>query len=272
MIIEVLSDHPGEQLRKVGDAYEQHARALARHHAGVDQLRAKQRTSRRWWQVLTRIRHGAALRALERRPPELDPDLERRRAQQASGIGGEEAMTAALGVLSDEWVLFRGYANRRGEVDHLLVGPGGVWAIEVKVRGVQIHVAGDQWRYEKFDRYGNRVEQGVLADRRGRSWGRQVADVAGELEAFLASRGQDVNVRSAVVVLHDRAEVGSCRDLRVDLLCVGSDCLLEGVGTAWGQLPRPDREAVARLVRRDHAFHAKKGKRHRGGDRGRRRS
>lgn len=50
----------------------------------------------------------------------LDPELEARRAQQASSVGGEEATTAALAVLSDKWLLFCGYANRRGEVDQLL--------------------------------------------------------------------------------------------------------------------------------------------------------
>ncbi len=264
MIIEVLSDHPGHELRRVAAEAEQQQRGVAEHHALIDRLRAQQRTSRRWWQVLTRMRHGGELRGLERRAPELDPGLEARRAQQASGLEGEEAMTAALGVLSDEWVLFRGYANRRGEVDHLLVGPGGVWAIEVKVRAVRVHVAGDRWWFEKFDRYGNRVEQGVLEDRRGRSWGRQVTDIARELEAFLTSRGQRLSVRTAVVLLHERGELGSCRDLEVDLFCVGSRFLLDSVRAEPRQLDQSRRDAVARLVRRDHAFHAERRQQRRG--------
>jgi hypothetical protein len=43
------------------------------------------------------------------------------------------------GALCDSWtwgrVRFRGYRNRRGETDHLLVGPRGGWAMEVKYRG-----------------------------------------------------------------------------------------------------------------------------------------
>lgn len=269
MIVEVLSDHPGQELRRVDAEAEAQRRGRGQHHDAVARLRAQQRASRRWWQVLTRIRHGAELRELARRAPELDPGLQARRAQQASGLEGEQAMTAALGVLSDEWALFRGYANRRGEVDHLLVGPGGVWAIEVKVRAVRVHVAGDQWWFEKFDRYGNRVEQGVLADRRGRSWGRQVTDIARELEAFLASRGQHVSVRTAVVLLHGRGELGSCQDLEVDLFCVGTDYLLNSVDAAPLQLDRSSRDAVARLVRRDHAFNAERHDR-RGGARRRR--
>ena len=152
MIVEVLSDHPGQELRRVDTAYQQHQRCLAQHKEKVAELRARQRASRRWWQLARRVRHGAELRARERHAPQLDPGLDARRAQQASGVRGEEALTAAVGVLSDEWTLFRGYANRRGEVAHLLVGPGGVWAFEVKVRAVRVHVDGDRWWFEKFDR------------------------------------------------------------------------------------------------------------------------
>ena len=270
MIVEVLSDHPGEELRRVDAACEEHRRAVAHHRDAVARLRARQRASRRWWQVMTRLRQRGALRALEREAPELDRGLEARRAQQASGLEGEQALTEALGVLSDDWTLFRGYANRRGEVDHLLVGPGGVWAIEVKVRAVRVHVEGDRWSYEKFDRYGNRVEEGVLADRRGRSWGRQVTDIARELETFLASRGQDVGVRTAVVLLHERGELGSWREPEVDLFSVGADYLLDRLGAQRILLDRSSREAVASLVRRDHAFHAKRRKGRRGASRRRR--
>ncbi|MDQ3607445.1 MAG: NERD domain-containing protein, partial [Actinomycetota bacterium] len=173
-------------------------------------------------------------------------------------------MTDALRVLSDDWVLFRGYANRRGEVDHLLIGHRGVWAIEVKARPVCVHVDGDRWSYEKFDRYGNRVDEGSLEDRRGRSWGRQVSDIAGDLEAFLRSRGQDVDVRTAVVILHDRATLGAVRGLEIDLVCAGAGYLLERLGDEAPVLDSPRCSAVARLVRRDHAFHAQRRRQRRG--------
>src|SRR4051794_6299689 len=80
-------------------------------------------------------------------------------------------------------------------MDHLLVGPGGVWAVEVKVRPVTINVAGDQWTFDKYDRYGNLVGHGALVDRRNRSWGRQVTEVAYELERFIFSRGVLTSVR-----------------------------------------------------------------------------
>lgn len=92
-----------------------------------------------------------------------------------------------------------------GELDNLLLGPRGVWAIEVKGRGIRVNVNGDHWSFEKFDRYGNRVDQGVLTDRGGRSWGRQVTDIAADLDRFLRSRGEAVTIETAVVVMHHRA-------------------------------------------------------------------
>lgn len=35
-------------------------------------------------------------------------------------------------VLDDAWVLIKGYKNPRGEIDYLLLGPGGLFAVEVK--------------------------------------------------------------------------------------------------------------------------------------------
>ena len=52
-----------------------------------------------------------------------------------AGIEGEQLVASGLGrVLDDEWTLIRGYRNRRGEIDHLLLGPRGLIAIEGKHR------------------------------------------------------------------------------------------------------------------------------------------
>ena len=62
-------------------------------------------------------------------------------------------------ALGDDWVLMRGYRNKLGEIDHLLFGPGGLVAIEVKNINGTVHCEGDKWRVDKYDRYGNLVEQ-----------------------------------------------------------------------------------------------------------------
>ena len=167
-------------------------------------------------------------------------------------------MTAALHVLSDDWHLFRGYKNRRGEIDHLLVGPGGVWAIEVKTKPVRVHIDGDDWSFEKFDNYGNLVGTGVLTEGGGRSWARQVSDSARALETFLGSRGQTARVHTVVVLVHQRGELGSCANLTIDHFIVGAPGLVEMLTHRRAQLEPAAREAVAQLVRRDHEFNTRK--------------
>ncbi|MEU4822332.1 nuclease-related domain-containing protein [Actinomadura citrea] len=259
MRIEVLSDHPGAQLQETDAALARRRDHIADHARAVDALRRRQQAARRWWQLGRWLRDARELQALQRTAPVADPTVMHRRAQQQAGVDAEDRVAAELErSLRGDWTLFRGYANRRGEVDHLLVGPGGVWAVEVKGRGVRVHVTGDDWRFEKFDRYGNRVESGVLADRRGRSWGRQVGEVAGALEEFLRSRGTPVPVRTAVVVMHDRAELGTCRQPGVDVVSIGIRSLLDQVSRTAGTLDHQAQHRIGDLVRRDHRFHAQR--------------
>lgn len=234
------------------------ARVRAGRRGTVDRLRAEQAASRRWWQLGQRRRDRRAVRDLVARRPRRDPAHPHQLARQRAGVAAEDEVTANLGVLSDEWMLVRGYANCRGELDHLLLGPRGVWAIEVKGRGIRVHVNGDHWSFEKFDRYGNRVDQGVLANRGGRSWGRQVTDIASDLERFLCSRGAAVTIETAVVVMHRRGEIGSCVDLEISALSVGTDELLTEILAQPVTLDVDRHEHVSRLIRRDHDFHAQR--------------
>lgn len=173
-LVEEFSNHPAVVVCETEMAIKDQHRRITEHARAVVDLQAQHAASRHRWQLGKRLTQYQEVRELRGRAPVVDPQAEHRLAQQAAGVAAEDQMTVALQRLSDDWLLFRGYVNRRGEVDHLVVGPGGIWAIEVKGRGVCVHIDGDQWRYEKFDRYGNLVDQGILADRRGRSWGRQV--------------------------------------------------------------------------------------------------
>ncbi len=131
-------------------------------------------------------------------------------------MAGERQVAEELGaVLGSEWVLFSGYRNGRGEIDHLLAGPGGLFAIEVKYHNATVYINGEDWLFEKFDRWGNRVEQGRIADRTGRSPSQQVNDAADELERFLNSRGQRVSIARIVILNHPRSKVGGQRNATV---------------------------------------------------------
>lgn len=258
VLIEELSNHPVAAVRETEMAIKNQHQRIAEHKRAVTNLQVEHAASRRWWQLGKRLTQYQQVRELRAHTPVVDPQTEHRLAQQAVGIAAEDQMTFALQRLSDDWLLFRGYANRRGEVDHLLVGPSGIWAIEVKGRSVCIHVDGDQWRYEKFDRYGNLVGQGMLADRRGRSWGRQVIDIAHDLEAFLNSRGATVTVQTAVVVIHSRASLGSFKSSPITIISIGTDYLLNHLRNEPTAFDANIRNKVAHLIRRDHAFHAER--------------
>lgn len=258
MLTEVLSDHPGRQLRQTEGAIDRHHRDVAEHSAAVADLRARHAASRRWWQLGKRLTQYFEVRELEAEAPVIDPALLHRRAQQEAGVLAEDTVTHALRELPDAWLLFRGYTNRRGEIDHLLVGPGGVWAIEVKGRNVCVHVQGDYWSYEKYDRYGNLVGQGALTDRRGRSWGRQVSEPASALQTFLATRGVYTTVHTAVTVINDRASLGICDNCPIDVVSIGTHYLLDSIRARWPVLDAGTCHKIAGLIRRDHTFHAQR--------------
>jgi len=189
-----LSNHPGDMLNDVTRrrqatqkrAQARYEDALIQHQARVQTIRVKRDRARqhhRWW---TWLRLVFAVWAEQRRAPRPtvpdagDADTEEK---IRAGIAGEQLVAAELGrALADDWTLLRGYRNRRGEIDHLLVGPGGLFAIEVKNINATVYVDGDRWRADKYDNYGNLVEQRPIADRRGRSPSEQLNEPAGELE------------------------------------------------------------------------------------------
>jgi hypothetical protein len=148
-----------------------------------------------------------------------------------AGIEGEQFVADELGRgLGDDWVLLRGYQNKRGEIDDLLLGPSGLVAIEVKSINGTVHCDGDNWRVDKYDRYGNLVEQYSIphegvGDRgiRHRSPSVQLNEPADALEGFLRSRGEDVGVLRVVLLAHPRSKVGTCRRATVNIFTRTSD-------------------------------------------------
>ena len=176
-----LSDHPGDLLddasrrraaaeKQALAAYED---ALIRYRARVQMLRVKRdraRAGHRWWAWLRLAVAGWRDKRGVPRPPVPSAGHTDTEERLMAGIAGEQQVAAELGrALDDDWTLVRGYRNRRGEIDQLLLGPHGLFAIEVKNLNATVHVDGDRWRADKYDHYGNLVEQRPIADRKGRS-------------------------------------------------------------------------------------------------------
>jgi hypothetical protein len=249
---------PGEADHQAAARYEA---ALAQHREHVrqaGQARDAARAGHRWWAWLRGV---FAVRRARRHSPEL-PRTTRPSADQQeilmAGIKGEQLVASGLGrVLNDEWTLIRGYRNSRGEIDHLLLGPGGLIAIEGKHCNALVHCTGDHWWFTKFDRYGNAVERGEMTDNRGRSPSQQVNEPASQLESFLRSRGHPVAIQRVVLLTHPRSRLGNCVRPTVHVATTTGQVIgmLDDSATA---LSEPERAQVERLIIRDHRFHASK--------------
>jgi len=239
-----LSDHPGDMLQ------EARQRRAARDAA---------RPRRRWGAWLRGL--FAAFRA--RRPlPAARPRASQptdEEARLAAGTAGERLVASELGrALDDQWTLLRGYHNRRGEIDLVLLGPRGLFAIEVKNQNGRIDCRGDQWWSTRYDKYGNPVEaRREMTDRRGRSPSVQVNEPASLLQDFLASRGHPVTIGRVVALVHPRSQLGRCTRPTVEI-CTSVRELLRMLDASPASVNPSERASLERLIVRDHRFHAER--------------
>lgn len=260
-----LSNHPGDMLneasqrRQTADkrAHSRYDDAVIQHQARVQTARVKRDRARQhhqWWAWLRLAFSVWTEKRRAPRPPSRSTEPTDTEERIRAGIAGEQLVATELGrALTDDWTLLRGYRNRRGEIDHLLLGPRGLWAIEVKNINATIHIDGDRWRADKYDNYGNLVEQRSIEDRKGRSPSEQLNEPADELERFLRERGQRVTVQRVVVLTHKKSRVGPRRHPTVH---VGTSTayllsLITKTDNTFGDRQRTD---VQRLIRRDHDF------------------
>jgi len=126
----------------------------------------------------------------------------------------------------------------------------------VKNLNATVHIDGDRWQADKYDNYGNLVEQRPIADRKGRSPSVQLNEPADALERFLHERGQPVTVQRVVILAHRRSRLGRSRRPTVPV-GTSTGYLLSLVGDSADQLEARQRAGVQRLIRHDHDFHHK---------------
>lgn len=171
------------------------------------------------------------------------------------GQAGEARVAERLAeVLDDRWTLIAGYHNPRGEIDQILVGPGGIHAIEIKYRNAVIHCQGDRWYFDRYDNYGNLVESNRrLKDCGGRSPAQQVNDPARMLQSYLQRPVPDVAIHTHVVLSHDKSVIGQVRDLTVDSIATIDDPDFVARFTSTGEQLQPGQvRKIVNLVRQSH--------------------
>lgn len=99
----------------------------------------------------------------------LVPKLARRLRDTRHGRLGERIVTTALRQLSDDYILINDVVlgRHRGNVDHVLIGPCGVVAIETKRLAGDIRCYGDTWSVNGYTRgsISKQVNSGATAIR-----------------------------------------------------------------------------------------------------------
>ena len=131
-----LSNHPGDMLNEAARkrlaaekrAFSGYEDALVRYRARVQTVRVKRdraRAGHRWWSWLRLTVSVWAEKRKAPRPPVPSAGHTDLEEKIRAGIAGEQLVAVELGrQLGEDWTLLRGYRNRRGEIDHLLLGPG----------------------------------------------------------------------------------------------------------------------------------------------------
>lgn len=80
-----------------------------------------------------------------------------RRAQLAAGLAGQRLVPDMLAHLPDQYYLISNLAlpGRADDIDHVVVGPNGIFALETKHHRGRIYVRDGQWYQAKKSRHGH---------------------------------------------------------------------------------------------------------------------
>jgi hypothetical protein len=114
-----------------------------------------------------------------------------------------------------------------------------------------VHCDGDDWRFDKYDNYGNLVEQGRITDARGRSPSVQLNEPADALEELLRARGHPVPVRRVVLLTHSRSRIGRLHHATVQV-ATSADFVLDLVNGTAPSLKARQLGEMRQLIERDH--------------------
>jgi hypothetical protein len=256
MRIEVLSEYPDVML---ADAERERRRGAVEQLARVESLREERRQARsegRWlaWLRLTFAASGAKREAARRHVASILPTA-REQAIRAGRNAERRAADELAEALDDEWILLRGYCNSRGEIDALLLGPRGLFAIEEKYRSVRVYIRGDEWMAEQIDKYGKpRSARFPLRDGKGRSPSGQVKEPVAALSRWLSTNKRGTPITPVVLLTHPGARIGLLENptVRVERSARRLLALVERSRYALDAERRAD---IERLIRRDHEFH-----------------
>jgi hypothetical protein len=256
MRTEVLSEHSDVML---ADAERERLGGVAEQLALVETLRQERGQARSEGRWLAWLRFAFAVSGAKRetRRRQLFSALPTAREQQMlAGRNAERRVAGQLGAaLDDEWVLLRGYCNASGEIDALLLGPRGLFAIEEKYRSVRVFIRGDQWTAQQINKYGRPYGMPFpIRDGKGRSPSEQVKEPVALLSRWLSQNKRGTPITPVVLLSHPGARIGILEHPTVRVERSVSR-LLALIERSRYSLDAGRRADIERLIRRDHEFH-----------------
>lgn len=130
------------------------------------------------------------------------PD-EREVAVKRAGAAGEAVLPQLLRDLPDSYTLLNGVPvpGSHADIDHVLVGPGGLWALEAKHHVGMVQCVGDSWGYMRRGR-GGVPQEGHIG-----SPSQQARRAADALTRYIQRRGVAQPVQPVVVFTHPQVEL-----------------------------------------------------------------
>lgn len=262
----VLSDYArqlAQQLQQVrASQYEDQKSRLGAMASAVDKRQrehfsAAKEALRRWrlleaWQ---RWRQAARLQKLLRgirdyRPVPQQASVEERQAQV--GSEAERRVDAFFAsALGERWTLIAGYCGPSGEIDRILIGPWGIYAIEIKGNRGVIESDGQRWRAKRYGRRGDLLDIKTLP----RAPDAQLLKAVTPLQRWLEKNGVEQRITTVVLFAAEDVRIGrmdsACVDVVTTLGTLDLGCLFEPE-PGQERLPASRRESVVRLVVKDH--------------------
>ncbi|HKN85277.1 MAG TPA: nuclease-related domain-containing protein [Nitrospiraceae bacterium] len=259
-----MSDHVEQQLRRLRgerDQRYQQARLLYQHelrgydeqldaldhayHEAFRHLRLVQGASS-WWRHRTLRKRGDP-------PPPVPEGPTVEEQQWQAGAEGEQRLAGELMAMlpGAAWTLIKGYQNRKGEIDYLLIGPAGVLALECNHLSGTIICTQDRWVRQKYDPAGAPATQVPIVDRAGRSPSLQLNEPATVLKESLSQKGAGCEMARAVILTHPDVRLGAVDTPTVHITLLNNlqPFLWEMCRTAASSLPT---QRIVECVKEDH--------------------
>ena len=137
-----------------------------------------------------------------------------------AGLKGETALKQTLSSLSDDFVAFYNVPiNNSGDIDCILVGPKGVFAIEIKNHKGTIIYSENGWKQIKTGQGGNQY-QGKMANP-----GKQLLTNMHKFKTFLAENNIHVWIQPVLVFTNPEAAIVLEKDPTPIIVCKVEDIL-----------------------------------------------